>query len=119
MPKPPSRREEPASPALSSFLQRAAERHKALWKGPYVGGDGLTQSMINRFQTCRERFRLRVVDGYGLPETFRPQTDYGHFFHLAEETHSGGGDWKKAIMGMRREFLEWFPKQRAEINRWY
>ena len=64
-----------------------SERKKAflapLWKGP--AEDGITFSLLSKFLVCRERFRLRVVEGLVEDMGFNHAIEFGSMWHEAEE----------------------------------
>lgn len=108
-----------------------SKRREPLWKGPEQ--DGITFSLLSRFLVCRERFRVRVVEGLGPAERFNHRIHYGNLWHTCEEAVAAGVD------PLRREpqypgatELSWgwllaaatglaqrFPLQREEVLHWY
>ena len=49
-------------------LPQSKKRNTPLWKGPTE--DGITQSLLSRFLVCRERFRLKVIEGLAPEDRF-------------------------------------------------
>ena len=92
-------------------------KQKTLWGGPYE--QGVTQSLLNKFLFCRERFRLLVIHGLREPRKFDHYIQYGQIWHEAEEAFSGGYDWKKAMRTYVQKITREFPDSTAEITKWY
>lgn len=91
MPRTPSA-QQPASPSAKlqerlKTVQTDPGRKTPLWAGPCAEGPngGITFSMLTRFLTCRERFRVQYIDGIKPVERFNHRTDYGTMWHLCEE----------------------------------
>lgn len=87
------------------------------WKGPDV--DGITQSLLGRFLECRERFRLKVVEGLIEDEGFSRPLGFGNLWHAAEEARLGGHDWLQAVQKYRRKLDLRYPNDAAEVMKWY
>ncbi len=57
-------------PVVKAKSQQVVQHHSTnilatrepVWKGPEV--DGVTQSLLSRYLTCKERFRLLVIEGF-------------------------------------------------------
>lgn len=61
-----------------------------LWKGPQT--DGVTQSLLQRFLACRERFRIHALEGLRPADNrFNKRLEFGNLWHALEEA-VGGGD---------------------------
>ena len=102
-----------------------------LWEGPAGAGPngGVTQSLISRWLSCRERFRLHAIEGLCPAERFRHALEYGRMWHVCEEALAGihrdatvGGKWKAAVEWALTQHAEAlvqkFPLQREEIEHW-
>lgn len=85
------------------------------WKGPEV--DGVTQSMLSMFLTCKERFRIRVIEGLGLVDQFVEAIEYGQMWHLCEEKHAEGVDWKQPLGDYANELLLKYPESTSSIKK--
>ena len=79
-------------PSLKQTLKKAKVPKKPssqepVWKGPEDDGPrgGITQSMLSNFIVCRERFRLRVIEGLDLAPSFNHRMEYGSMWHVCEE----------------------------------
>ncbi len=122
-------------PSLSSLAEKVAalpKRHTnedPLWAGPSGGGElgGITQSMINKFLSCRERFRLKYILGLELPDRWNHKIGYGNMWHVCEESHAAeqvGGPariktWAEALNDHTKQQLQRYPLQREELLKWY
>jgi hypothetical protein len=51
-----------------NFKAHHGPRKDPLWKGPLT--DGVTQSMLGDFVACRERFRVKYIEGLQTGEGF-------------------------------------------------
>jgi hypothetical protein len=100
------------------------KREQPLWQGPTT--DGITFSLLNRFLECRERFRLRVVEGIVDDEGFQRSMEYGSMWHACEEALAGrntntssSGGWVKAAQAYRDKLLAKYPDNHKDIQHWY
>lgn len=98
-------------------------RKEPVWAGPESAADngGITQSLLSQFLVCRERFRLRVIDGLKANEGWNKHLGYGNLWHTCEEALAGGNDWladlKVYAQQQCREFTA--PGDQAEIDKWF
>lgn len=99
-----------------------------LWEGPCAEGPngGVTQSMLGRFLNCRERFRVRYVEGLAPAEKFNHRLEYGQMWHTCEEALARDGTipnikdpWLIHLMGYVTELNKKYPMDREQINHWY
>lgn len=105
---------------LAKTLEGATVKGKAtepVWKGPEV--DGITQSLLSLFLVCRERFRLRVVEGLRVKEGFNHRLEYGNMHHLCEETHLQNGNWKEDLSKHASCLCHQYKFQQEEVLKWY
>lgn len=117
----------PKSSPLAAKLAGTKRRHdntNPLWKGPSGAGPlgGITQSMLVRFLSCRERFRLRYVLGLEPPDKWNKNTGYGNMWHVCEEALAAGwsnGANLQVLSEYAQEQLFAYPLQREEIEKWY
>ena len=100
---------------LSKTLKRKSKKKPIGWKGPTE--EGISQSMIQNYLSCRERFRIRIILGLSEPDSFRHQLEYGNMWHLCEEHREG--DWKTHLKDFCRNLCDKYPTQQREINKWY
>ena len=93
-------------------------RKEPLWKGPEV--DGITFSLLSRFLSCRERFRLLVVEGWRPEDRFNHRLEYGNMWHVCEESYAGTVvQWSERLMLYARSLCKRYPTQQEEIDKWY
>lgn len=85
-----------------------------VWKGPIK--DGITQSLLNRFLECRERFRLLAVEGLKDVEEFDHKLEFGNMFHLLLEYQDQGA--VKLREYRQKHLYKKFPDSKKEIDRW-
>lgn len=105
-------------------VKQPKQRQGPLWLGPMDASPmgGITQSMLNNFLCCRERFRLKYIEGLKTVEKFSASIDFGNLWHLCEERHSAGDPWDDTIKLLKAyalEFCSKHPLQQEEINKWY
>jgi len=93
-----------------------SSRKVPLWKGPKE--DGISFSLLSKFLECRERFRLKVVEGLEEAEGFNAPLEYGSLWHEMEEATARGKDPKKAAGRYRNKLRERFPGAEGSINKW-
>lgn len=104
-----------------------SQPRSTVWKGPEV--DGITQSLLSRFLTCRERFRLLVVEGLRPADQFNHHIEYGQMWHICEEALSGGTqingrivgivDWETPLKKYVHELSRRYPTAVDQIDKWY
>ena len=98
-------------------VKRKKGRTEPLWKGPEV--DGITQSMLNDFMFCRERFRIKNILGWDTPETFNSSIEYGNMFHLCEEATGQSWNWESSLKKYIQNLIKLYPLQQEQIAKWY
>lgn len=93
---------------------------KSLWRGPEI--DGITQSLLSRFLVDRERFRLLVVDGLTLADSFNHRIEYGNLWHTCQEAHAKrpGDDafWTNALLDYARALAKRYRESGDAILHW-
>lgn len=107
--------------AKIASVPRKHENDNPLWRGPCGAGPlgGITQSMIVRFLSCRERFRLRYICGLEPHDKWTPSLGYGNMWHACEEGHAKDGNWQQKAITHFNEQLRLYPLQREEIVKWF
>lgn len=89
-----------------------------LWRGPSI--DGVTFSLLSKFISCRERFRLLVVEGLKEKEGFSVRLEYGNMVHTCEEATAAKKDWEPALLAYARKLVkEHGNSESATIDHWY
>lgn len=97
-----------------------------LWQGPCTDGPlgGITQSMLIRFLSCRERFRLKFVCGLEPHAKWNYRLGYGQMWHVCEEALASGNGpattlWEDMLREHTAKQMTDYPLQRGEIEKWY
>ena len=119
----------PKTRSTNALLARAAKAHpkprEPLWRGPGGAGPqgGVTQGMLGRYLSCRERFRVKVIDGWVPAPRFEPRLEYGNFWHACEEALAAGGNvnnpsFFKLLEAYHARLARQFPLARPEIGEW-
>ena len=93
----------------------------SLWEGPDGKGPngGITQSLLSRFLCCRERFRLRVVEGLAPSDQFNHRLEYGQMWHTCEEYHAQGQAWEGALKLYAQDLCKKYPTSQEQVDHWY
>jgi len=89
-------------------------RSKPLWGGPEK--EGVTNSLLQRFLACRERFRVSVIEGLGPPETFNHRIEYGNMWHTCEEALE---DWEDALRVYASNLASVYRDQQEQVAHWH
>ncbi len=92
-----------------------------LWEGPLAGtghNGGVTQSMLKSFLTCRERFRVRYVEGLRPADAYHFRMEYGSCWHACEEAFAAGGDWRIAAATYSTKMRKRYPMDQQVITHW-
>jgi len=108
-------------------VSKSAARSGPLWQGPEGEGPngGITQSMLSRWLECRERFRVRYIEGWRANDQFNKYLEYGQLWHVCEEAHAAGGGekgpegWPSKLLDYVRTLIGKYPLQQEEIDHWY
>jgi hypothetical protein len=103
----------------STFNKAKKRNSTSVWKGPYSrdGQGGVTQSMLGGFLVCRERFRIRYIEGMGHGDKFFAAIEYGNFWHICEEFYED--DWKTKLQEEVKGCMKKYPLQQEEIKKWW
>ena len=126
-PKKPSNK---VAEALRSINTK--KKVEPLWKGPESEDKdgGITQSMLGAFLVCRERFRIKYIEGLSPTPSFRHQLEYGNMWHLCEEAISNSGystvddvlkgePWQFRLITYAHKLKSRYPLQAEQIRHWY
>lgn len=114
---------------LKSKINKLPEKKKRrvpLWQGPKE--DGITVSLLSRFLVCRERFRLKVIEGLGPKDQWNHKIGYGNMWHLCEETYAKFSS--KATIDLQvainrdlekyaKDQCKKYPMSQTDIIHWY
>ena len=114
----------PLPSPLAAHIAAAPRRHdngRPLWQGPCGAGPlgGITQSMLVRFLSCRERFRLKYVLGLEPHDRWNHRIGYGHMWHECEQSHAARLDYRRNLTNHAIAQAERYPMQREEIEKWW
>ncbi len=107
-------------------VPQVARHDLPVWQGPQSDGPqgGITQGLLQRYLTCKERFRLLVIEGWKDAGRFSHRLEYGNMWHLCEEVHlEQRGEftacWEDELERHARKLLQDFPYQRGEVEKWW
>lgn len=111
-------------PSLKKKLGKrvaARQEFRVLWDGPQDSGSqgGITQSLLNGYLACEERFRVKVIEGLGLAKRFNHRLGYGNMWHICEEYHAAGKGWEKPLKEYAQDQVKQFPLQQQEVEKWF
>lgn len=95
-----------------------------VWAGPEspAPNGGITVSLLQKFLSCRQRFKVYAIDGWRAAPKFSHRMFYGSCWHAAEEAWAqyGGVDHALgAAFGYAQSEAQKFPVNREEIEKWY
>lgn len=107
--------------SIKKAIKKASEKRLPVWKGPESSdpNGGVTQSLLEKFLGCRERFRIRYILGLNKPDSFDHKIEFGNLWHACEEALAGGHDWVLALTFVAKGLSEKYPMARADILKWY
>ena len=88
----------------------------SLWKGPTE--TGITQSLLQKFILCRDRFWLHVCEGLRERDEwkFAKYAEFGSAFHEALEYDLSDRDPIKAINNYHKKLTPRFPTDREAVD---
>ncbi len=119
----------PLATAIAT-IPRRHDNEYPLWLGPCDEGPlgGITQSMLVRFMSCRERFRLKYVLGLEPADKWNKSLGYGNMWHVCEEAYAGAvADgmnvsneyWGRVLLEHTKQMNARYQFQSEEIYKWY
>lgn len=93
-------------------------RKEPLWKGPEV--DGITFSLLSKFLSCKERFRVTMIDGLAPPSQFNHKLEYGNMWHVCEEHYDSENpnEWVIGLHKYATGLHKKYPIQGEQIDKW-
>lgn len=112
-------------PGLSTKLKTAGpvvrKRSGPVWSGPQDAGPkgGISQSMLWSFLGCRERFRLKYIDGLRPTDSFSKTLEYGNCWHVCEEALAAKRDWLPDLKVYCNQLLRRYSMHQDDINKWF
>lgn len=91
-----------------------------LWLGPHDESEmgGLTYSMLAKFISCRERFRIHYVLGLRPKPQFHQRMEYGNLWHAMEEALAGNKDWKAALKKYTTGLCDVYRLEQKQVVHW-
>lgn len=93
-----------------------------VWKGPAGEGPngGVTQSMLGRYLSCKERFRIGTVEGLKPVEGFNPRMEFGNMWHVCEENFAVGTGrvWANKLGEYVADLAKKYPLQQDQVQHW-
>jgi hypothetical protein len=118
------------NPAIEKLKSKGVKlpeiRNTPVWEGPSGEGPngGISFSLLSRWLSCRERFRLRVVEGLRHAEDFNHRMEFGNLWHTAEQVHAAKPmtrepGWEHAIADYARDLAKKYPTQAQQVDHWY
>jgi hypothetical protein len=102
-----------------------------LWAGPCDSGPqgGITFSLLSRFISCRERFRIAVIEGLRPVDSFNHRIAFGSMWHiceeaLAKEVRVGGRKYDTepgiaALTSFASDLCRQYPMSQEQVDHWY
>lgn len=103
--------------SLSKSFEKRKQQREPLWKGPEV--DGITQSMIQSFLGCRERFRVKYLLGLRPVGKFEARIEYGQMWHICEENLAARRVFDHGLKKYATDLCRQYPLEQEQINKWY
>lgn len=98
-------------------LNHKVKAKKPVWRGPEV--DGITQSLLSRFLSCRERFRLQVIEGWTTQDGFSHFIEYGQMWHTCEEALAKKVDWQEPLKQYCIGLCKTYKLDQQKVDHWY
>lgn len=116
----------PAPTKLGATLKKSgalSKKREPLWKGPEDDSNegGITQSLLSKFLCCRERFRVRVIEGLAANDQFNKNLEYGNMWHVCEEAFAAEpktGRWAVDLGSYCRGLEDRYRFAHEEIMKW-
>ncbi len=116
-----------------------ARRTGPLWAGPCGDGPlgGVTQSMLGRYLSCPERFRVYAVEGLQVADSFSAPLEFGNCWHACEEAQAKSSKWvddsdaqaamaevmdegwEGALTKYAMDLYNQHPMNREKVDHWY
>jgi PD-(D/E)XK nuclease superfamily len=101
---------------------------QVVWDGPEsdTGNGGCSQSLIQNYLSCKERFRLYAIKGLKAADRFNHHLEYGNLFHCAAENFlkpkiAGQIDpsWLFHLRSYCLELCNKYPLDGEQIDKWF
>jgi hypothetical protein len=110
-----------ATKLRAAGIKERPEPLKPLWAGPENFGalGGVTQSLLNDFLLCRERFRVKYLEGLQLVDQFSHRLEYGNMWHVCEEAFAMDQDVGKELQLYCQQLGRRYGTAGEQITQWY
>lgn len=97
------------------------QRFSPVWDGPCADtpNGGCSQSMLNQYLACQERFRIRYIDGWALADSFQKSPEFGNMWHCCEQHFADGKDWQAPLKAYCQSLCKQYPLQQDQVEHWY
>lgn len=109
------------------------KRSSILWKGPDSTEEqgGITFSLLSRYLSDKERFRIYVIEGLCPQEGWNHRLGYGNMWHICEEALAGTyahdpkmvaphkAEWEMPLSDYVRKECQTHKTQQETIDKWY
>jgi len=107
-----------------SGIKLQKPKAEPVWDGPCDEGEkgGITQSMLSLFMACRERARLRWMEGITTIDSFSHRMEYGSMWHACEESLAKGGPRNQLWVPLTKycqKLCKKYPTQQQQIVHWH
>lgn len=108
------------SDKLKSVSKPKGHKKGPMWDGPSVNSQcgGISYSLLSRYLSCKERFRLMMIEGLRPKDRFNHLLEFGSLWHAAEEGFAGKGKIGDMVTNYAKKLTEKYPFQREEIRHW-
>mgnify|MGYP006921313674 CR=1 FL=1 len=118
---PPSQKFNVGQVLKKAGVKKREKREQPLWDGPCLDTPqgGITQSLLNDFLSCPERFRIKTIEGLQVFDRFKPAIEYGNLWHTCEEYYARKADWKEPLKQAAQELVKRYPLQQEEVVKFY
>lgn len=109
------------SDKLKSVNKPKGHKKGPMWDGPSVNSQcgGISYSLLSRYLSCEERFRLMMIEGLRPKDRFNHLLEFGSLWHAAEEGFAGKGKIGDMVTSYAKKLTEKYPFQREEIRHWH
>lgn len=96
-------------------------KNTPVWEGPESAGEqgGITFSLLCRYLTCKERFRLLTVERLKTAEKFNPRMEYGNMWHVCEEALAAKRPWEKDLQVYAAKLAREHRLDQEAVEKWY
>ena len=100
--------------------KKKSVKKSPFWKGPEV--DGISQSLLGDYLVCKERFRIKTIEGLAPADEFNHRIEYGNMWHLCEEIYllaDPKKSWQDSLKQYCLELMKKYKTQQEQIEKWY